>query len=176
MISCEWKRTSVRKVIGAAALVAVMGLHASAAQAAPQCKTVTGKALWTLIPSPNDPFGRILGPSDGSLKASITAIVTSLVPNNDGSLHATSNEIWVFGAQDVLQFAGVATFTPIADQPIGTVQDSLTLTVIGGSGKYAAATGTLNVRGTGYNLFGPGAGPGSSYFDVRYEGLICTAE
>jgi hypothetical protein len=48
----------------------------------------------------------------------------------------------------------------------------LTLTVIGGSGKYAGATGTVYVTGTGYNLFGPNAGPGSTFFDVRYRGQI----
>jgi hypothetical protein len=46
--------------------------------------------------------------------------------------------------------------------------------VIGGTGKYAGATGTINLTGTGYNLFGPAAGPGSTFFDLRYDGTVCT--
>jgi len=138
-----------------------------------RCKDVSGKATWTLIPAPNDPLGRVLGPTTGDLKAAVSAYLTSLAPQSDGTLKAESVETWVLGAQDIIQFAGVATFTPIANAPIGTVRDALTLTVIGGSGDFANATGALQVRGIGYNIFGPGAGPGSSFFEVRYSGQIC---
>ena len=137
------------------------------------CKRVNGQATWTLIPAPNDPYGRIVGPSTGNLKASISAYLTSLTPLPDGSLSATSVEVWVLGAQDILVADGQATFTPIPGQPIGTVFDALTLTITGGTGDYANATGTINVTGVGHNLFGPNAGPGSSYFDVTYKGSVC---
>ena len=165
----------VKHAIGAVALLLMIGSTGSTANAAGQhCQTVTGKGQWTLIPSPNDPIGRILGPTTGNLKASVTATLLSLAPNPDGSLAATSSEIWVLGPQDVITFAGAATFTPVPDAPIGTVSDSLTLTVTSGTGQYAGASGTINVTGTGYNLFGPAAGPGSTFFDVRYRGNICT--
>jgi hypothetical protein len=132
-----------------------------------------------LIPPTNppaaEPLGRVLGPTTGDLKAAVTAYLTGLTPNATFTeFHATSVETWATGAQDVLLFAGAATFTVIPDQPVGTVADSLTLTVIGGSGKYSGATGTVHVTGTGHNLFGPNAGPGSTFFDVRYRGQICT--
>ena len=169
------------KRTGMIAAAAVLALNVMAAPAfagdKDNCTTVSGKAEWTLIPPSaapaTEPFGRVLGPTTGNLKAAVTAYLTSLAPNPDGSLHATSVEIWSTGAQDLLIFAGDATFTPILDAPIGTVADALNLTVTGGSGKFAGATGTVQVRGTGYNLFGPNAGPGSTFFDVSYRGSIC---
>ena len=174
--------TRGRVMTTAAAVVAVSVLAAPAfAGDQGNCKTVVGKAEWTLMPPTNppaaEPLGRVLGPTTGDLKAAVTAYLTSLTPNAAFSeFHATSVETWATGAQDLLLFAGDATFTVIPDRPIGTVADSLTLTVIGGSGKYAGATGTVHVTGTGYNLFGPNAGPGSTFFDVRYRGEICTAD
>jgi len=139
-----------------------------------KCKKVNGHATWTLIPSPNDPFGRILGPSTGDLKAAISAYITTLTPGADGVLSATSVEVWVLGAQDILVFDGEATFTPIPGQPIGTVYDELTLTVAGGTGAYDGATGTLHVTGVGHNIYGPDSGPGSGFFEIRYQGEVCT--
>jgi hypothetical protein len=141
----------------------------------PRCRNVNGRATWTIIPSPNDQFGRILGPSTGDLKASISAYITSLVTQPDGSLKATSVEVWVLDAQDILVFDGKATFTPIPGKPVGPVYDELSLTVSGGTGVYAGATGSVQVTGTGHNLFGPGAGPGNGYFQVSYRGNICRA-
>jgi hypothetical protein len=165
----------VTKTIAVVALFLAVVTSASPATTAGNdgCHSVTGKAVWTLIPS-NDALGRVLGPTTGTLKAAVSAHLTSLAPNPDGSFHAESVEVWVLGPQDVLQFAGEATFTPIEGAPIGTVADSLTLTVSNGTGKYAGASGTLHVTGTGYNLFGPGAGHGGTFFDVRYDGTICT--
>ncbi len=167
----------------AVALGTAMTLQSTAALAAdghdghgrghrPHCDRVEGKAVWTLIPAPNDPLGRVLGPATGDLKAAVSAYLTSLGPQPDGTLKATSVETWVLGAQDVITFDGVAIFTPFGTD--GNVRDALTLTVSGGSGDYAGATGQIEVRGIGYNLLGPGAGPGSSFFDVRYKGAICT--
>jgi hypothetical protein len=166
----------LKHAIGAVALCLMIGTTASSARTVvnQDCQTVTGKGQWTLIPS-GDPLGRVLGPTTGNLKASVSASLISLAPNPNGSLSATSDEVWVLGPQDVIRFAGAATFTPIADAPLGTVADELTLTVASGTGQYAGATGTIKVTGTGYNLFGPAAGPGSTFFDVRYRGTICTA-
>ena len=168
------RNKNVRTLLGAAVIATALTVSASPVVAA-DCQTATGKGALTLVPAPNDPLGRLVGPTIGSLKAAVSSILTSLAPNPNGSLHATTVETWVLGPQDILQFAGDATFTPVPGAPIGTVSDSLTLTVVGGSGKYVGATGTLNVTGTGYNLFGPNAGPGSSFFDVRYSGFICQA-
>jgi len=138
------------------------------------CKHVNGHAVWTLIPATNDPFGRVLGPSTGNLKGAVTTFLTSFTPQPDGSIHATSSDVWVVGAQDILAFSGSTTLTPIPSQPLGTVSESSVLTVVGGTGDFAGATGTLQVTGTGFNIFGPNAGLGNTYFEVSYEGEICT--
>ena len=166
----------MKNVLGVVALFLVLGTSAGFAAPAGKCQTVTGKGQWTLIPSANDPLGRVLGPTTGNLKAAVSASLISLAPNPDGSLAATSEEVWVVGPTDVIRFAGAATFTPVADAPIGTVSDALTLTAVGGTGKYAGVTGTIHVTGTGYNLFGPAAGPGNTFFDVNYRGSICVAD
>ena len=137
------------------------------------CQSVQGQAQFILIPAPNDPFGRILGPASGTLKAAITAMVTSLTFRPDGAIDARSVELWVVSPQDQITFDGRATFTPVAGQPIGTVNDQLTLTVRSGTGQFEGATGTIAVTGVGYNLFGPDAGPGKTYFQVNYSGSIC---
>lgn len=93
-----------------------------------------------------------------------------LTPDPDGVLHATSLEVWVLGATDILVANGTATFTPIPGEPPGYFQDLLTLTIAGGTGRFAGATGTIQVHGQGYNVF---AGPGNGYFDVAYKGSVC---
>ena len=138
-----------------------------------KCKDVDGHAVWTVIPAPNDPLGRILGPSTGDLQAAVSTFLTSLVPQPDGSLQGTSVDVWVLDLQNILIFNGKTTLTPIPGAPVGTVSESTTLTVAGGTGKFAGATGVLHVTGTGFNVFGPKAGPGSGYFDVNYKGNIC---
>jgi hypothetical protein len=126
-----------------------------------------------LIPAPNDPFGRIIGPNTGTLKGAVTAIVTTLTPTPSGAFEVTTSDLWVFSPEDQILFSGQATFTPVAGQPVGTVTDRLRLTVSRGTGQYEGATGTIDVTGTGFNLFGPNAGPGKTYFQLNYTGQIC---
>ena len=170
-------RLIAKKYVGAAALFVVIGASVLPVRTAPTrgCHNVTGKGVWTLIPSPNDPLGRTMGPNSGAMRGSATTLITSLAPNPNGTISATSQDTWVVDEQDILVFSSSTTFAPIPGEPLGTVDDERTLTVIGGTGNYAGATGTIDVTGIGYNLFGPNAGPGSTFFDVRFEGSICTS-
>ena len=149
---------------------ALLALPAAAQTTTPGCRDVQGSALWSLIPAPNDPFGRIMGPAIGDLNASITAIVTKLTPSPTGVLSADSTEIWVLSPTDIIVFSGKATFTPSFMQTPPTWKDELELTATGGFGRYAKVTGTLKVTGTGYAITD---GPGKGYFDVRYKGTLC---
>jgi hypothetical protein len=137
---------------------------------APGCRDVSGSALWSLIPAPNDKFGRIMGPSIGDLPASITAIITNLVPSSTGVLSTESEEVWLLSTTDIITFKGKATFTPRFFTTPVIYDDALTLTATGGFGRYSKVTGTIEVRGAGYNI---NAGPGAGYFDVRYKGTLC---
>ena len=77
----------LKHAIGALALALLIGTTASSVRAAgaPNCQTVAGKGQWTLIPSA-DPLGRVLGPTTGSLKASISATLKSLLGSSALSL------------------------------------------------------------------------------------------
>jgi len=152
-----------------AALCLTMFMAAVSAWAAKDCKKETGKASWSLIAAENEPIGRILGPTTGTLKAASSAYLTSLVPGP--VFTGTSVETWVLSPRDSLVFSGTETFTPI--NAAGDVNDDLTLTVMYGTGEFEGATGTLHVTGTGYKLLDPTAGPGSIYFEVTYQGIIC---
>jgi hypothetical protein len=138
------------------------------------CKRVHGDVDLTLIPSPNDPFGRSMGTSTGSLKGAVSSVLTSIAPTGGGALDVASLETLVTGPGDVVTSTATSTYTPIPSTPIGTMSVVTTQTIVGGFGKYAGATGTLQVTGTGYNVFGPDAGPGNTHFDLKYDGTICT--
>lgn len=169
--------TTRKAAVGLVIVCLSVSLGAKAAWSAgsEKCDKVKESAALTIIPAPNDPLGRVLGHSKGRLKAAITAFLTSLVPQPDGSLQATSQETWAVGPQDLLVFSAVATITPIAGQPIGTVASVSALTLIGGTGEFEGWSGELTAIGTGFNIFGPAAGAGSSYFDLKYGGTLCTA-
>jgi hypothetical protein len=137
------------------------------------CKNVSGHIVETLLPfgAPNDPLGRVLGTVTGVLNGSKTAILDSLVPGPGGVLTATTKDIFVTNTRDLLWASGVAVFTPIPGQPPGFFTDDLTLTIVGGSGKFEGATGTIKVVGRSENLFSPN--PGDAFFDLDYRGEVC---
>jgi hypothetical protein len=56
-----------------------------------------------------------------------------------------------------------------ADDISGEFTENATLTVTGGSGKYAGATGTITLEGLAHNLVGPGL----TTFNVIYQGSVC---
>jgi hypothetical protein len=69
----------------------------------------------------------------------------------------------------LLTATGAVTLTPIPGKPPGEFTENATLTVTGGSGKYAGATGTITLEGLAHNLFGPGL----TTFNVIYQGSVC---
>jgi hypothetical protein len=54
----------------------------------------------------------------------------------------------------------------------------LTLTVQGGTGKFAGATGQIVATGTGFNFFPlpPGPVAGSAFFVFALDGEVCLVE
>jgi hypothetical protein len=146
-----------------------------------QCVKVRAKSTEIVITpfgSPNDPLGRTVFDAQGGLfegTAVGTAILTSVGPGpTPGTLGATSRHVFVVTEQDQLTATGVLVFTPIAGTP--NVTSSLTLTVTGGTGKFASATGTLVGTGTGFNFFPLPPGPSSannSSFQYTFTGELC---
>jgi hypothetical protein len=86
------ERSIVRVSTTLAALVLATWLSVLPARAdASFCRVYNGNAVWTLIPSPNDPFGRVLGPATGDFKAATSAYIVTLVANpTSGIITATS--------------------------------------------------------------------------------------
>ena len=99
-----------------------------------------------------------------------TAFITSVNPLPSGVLNATSFDVFVTNRGDMLTATGAVTLTPVPGKPPGEFRANVTLTVTGGSGKYAGATGTITFEGQVHNFFG---GPGVATSDVIYRGFVC---
>ena len=129
------------------------------------CQNVSGTITETQIPAPNDPLGRSLANVYGVLNGANTAVITSSSP--DG-LNATSLDVFLTTRGDVLTATGAVTLTPIP----GNLSDLtlfVTLTVTGGSGKYAGATGTLRYQGLA-NV----DAAGTFHVHATYRGSVCS--
>lgn len=140
-----------------------------------QCSSVSGTLAESVLPAgaaPNDPIGRTLATVTGDLKGAKTAILVSVAPLPSGGQSAKTKDVFVTEGRDILVADGEATFTPIITNLGGApnLQDILTLKITGGTGRYANATGTLNVKGWGRDV-----GPGTGIFVLEYTGTICTA-
>lgn len=152
--------------IAAVLCLAVLG---TAIEARADCQHVRGGITDTIIPSPNDPMGRTLGNVDGVLNGASTAVITSFNPQ-PAAINATSLDVFVTNRGDMLTATGAVTLTPVAGKPPGEFTESATLTITGGSGQYAGATGTITLEGQAHNVFG---GPGVGTFNVIYQGSVC---
>lgn len=168
----------------AAGLALVVCSSSFAQQPTQSCQNVTGgftEFVITPFGSPNDPFGRVVLIATGTLEGIGTAILTSVGPGPaPGLLGATTRHVFMIksGAlqeADQLTATGVAVFTPMPNS--ANVQDLLTLTITGGTGKFAGASGTIVAQGTGINFFPLPPGPSSanqSSFSFSLSGQLCT--
>ena len=133
------------------------------------CQEVSGKFNEFILPresAPNDPFGRVLGNVDGSLEGTTTAFLTSFSPGANGSVHVTTFNVFVTQEGNQLFTRGTADWAFIK---AGVYQVELTLSIVGGTGKYANASGSIAVLGVGNNVL-PGR-PGQ--FVQEYRGQLC---
>jgi hypothetical protein len=172
------KSNRINSLLGSAILSSAIaaGLFGSTASAKAQdgravgCQHVRGGITDTEIPSPNDPLGRVLGNVDGVLNGAETSFLTSSTPDADGVLNATSFDVFVTNGGDMLTATCANTLTPVPGKPPGDSRENATLTITGGSGKYAEATGTITLEGRARNIFG---GPGVGTFNLIYRGSVC---
>lgn len=147
--------------IALALCLAVLG---ASIEAKADCKHVRGSDVETIIPSPNDPLGRTLGIVNGVLNGASSALVTSTSP--DG-FSATSFDVFVTNGGDTVTATGAVTLTPVPGST-SKFTENATLTVTGGSGKYAGATGTITLQGLAvFDSSGGGT------FDLIYQGSVC---
>jgi hypothetical protein len=140
------------------ALILCVAMAGTAVEARADCHNVRGSIAETRIPS-NDQFGRLLGTVTGVLNGASTVFITSLTP-------VQSYDVFLTTGGDVLIATGVPTRTPVPGQP-GEFVSHVDLTVVGGSGKYAEATGTMTFDGTSHT----GTVPQTA--DLVYQGTVC---
>ena len=140
------------------ALVVCGVLLGTSIEARADCQYVRGSIAETRIPS-NDPFGRLLGNVTGVLNGASTVFITSLTP-------VTSYDVFVTTSGDMVIAIGAPTRTPVPGEP-GEFITHVELKVIGGSGKYADATGAMIFDGTSHT----GTVPPTA--DLIYKGTVC---
>ncbi len=138
--------------------VAVAG---TAVEARADCQYIRGGIAETAIPSSNDPIGRLLGTVTGVLNGASTVFLTTPPPN------VTSYDVFLTTAGDVLIATGVsAPRTPVPGEP-GEFISHVDLTIVGGFGQYAEATGTMTFDGVSHT----GTVPRTA--DITYKGTVC---
>jgi hypothetical protein len=153
--------------------LAVLGLalSAQAQSAASGCKQAAGRIVWTVIPVPEGDHPRVVGSVTGTLKGSSSASILAFNPPSiPGVLTTHDQDIFVTGPQDILIGDAFATFT-FTSKP-GEVLDSQTINIVGGTGRFSGASGSLEISGKGYN-FPPNPGGPVTFFNVEYKGQIC---
>ena len=141
------------------ALMLCVAVAGTAAEARADCHQVRGSIAETRIPS-NDQFGRYLGTVTGVLNGSSTVFITNPPPNT------ATYDVFLTTAGDVLLATGLPTRTPVPGRP-GEFTTHVELTVVGGFGKYADATGTMTFDGTSHTTTVP------QTVDLVYRGTVC---
>ena len=141
------------------------------------CHDVAGRILWSVIPAPNEPFGRVLGSATGSLEGPTTdSILAFETPPGVVPIKTHDFPIFMTGPHDQLYGDAHATFTPTANPAI--VDDEQTIAITGGTGKFEGATGTIHAKGHGHNLLTtpPPDQAGQVFFNLAYWGEVCLAK
>jgi hypothetical protein len=149
-----------------AAVVLCLAVLGTAIEARAECQGgqyLRGSIAETRIASPNDPSSRFLGNVTGVLNGASTVFLTGTPPN------VTSFDTFVTTQGDMLTATGLPTRTPIPGAPPGEFTIHTDLTITGGSGKYAGATGWMTFDGQSHNLFG---GVGVATIDLVYRGCV----
>ena len=142
------------------ALALCVVMLGTAIEARADCKSIRGGIAETAIPS-NDALGRLLGTVTGVLNGASTVFLTTPPPN------VTSYDVFLTNAGDVLIATGVsAPRTPVPGEP-GEFTSHVDLTIVGGFGKYAGATGTMTFDGVSHT----GTVPRTA--DLIYKGTVC---
>jgi hypothetical protein len=129
------------------------------------CQRVRGKIaetrlLYANFGIPSSDASRLLGTVTGTLRGASTVHLTSTAPP------VTSYDVFLTKSGDLLIAIGAPTRTPIPGQP-GEFNTHVDLTVIGGAGKNAEATGTMTFDGVSHT------GTVPPTVDLAYTGTVC---
>ena len=141
------------------ALALCVVLPGAAVEARADCHYVRGSIAETRISVGTEP-ARFLGNVTGVLNGAVTVSLISTMPT------VRSSDIFLTNGGDVLRAEGLPTRTPVPGEP-GEFIAHVDLTVVGGSGKYEGAYGTMEFDGLSHNAAVP---PNSEFI---YKGTVC---
>jgi hypothetical protein len=152
----RWKYIAIAILIAAA----MMMIYFSNADASPVCKKVKGRLVDETAIGGGTSVGTFLGTINGDYQVSLLS--GGAVPG------APSGVEWATGTSQVTTSSGVLNFFEAANIDTSE-QDYLNaavlMTVTGGTGSYAGATGHLALSGYFHSSTGTG--------DWDYQGVIC---
>jgi len=129
-----------------------------------QCITIAGTISAT-VTSPAEAENTVVqGTVTGTLGGSVEATITSILPQEDGTLALELNHNFVTEEGFLLRTQDTAVLTPVEGLP-GVFQQSTRYEIVGGTGRFARATGRfINHGETDLNR---------GLLTLRYEGEIC---
>ena len=141
------------------ALAATLCLATAAAAGEPHCVRVGG-TVGTNFTSQTT----TLGTATGDLAGAIAATVKSIAPGQDNTTIFTVQHQWTTeGGDTILTSVAQATAAPLGPNLYGIV--SYPVSITGGTGRFAGATGSLqNIGSVDFNTF-------RTVF--RYRGVVC---
>ena len=140
-----------------AARTLAAGAEVQQDRASGRCRNVEGTIV-EAITGANTAAGTITGDFAGD----VSIVITSLTPSGGGAMHF-EGICTIVTPEGTITTNDAAVLSPI-DAPLFRVNNRLT--VVGGTGAYAGATGELHTHGTAN--FVPGG-----VVDLRYEGRVC---
>ncbi len=159
-------RIAAAALFAVAVAAALFTAPAGKTSAAAKCKNVRGHVTsHTVTENCNSPIGLCAaGRFYGAIRGEFFLVGTSLTPTQDTPVTG----VYIFTGDDVIKTREGDIYTKDAGAlnltPGSTGDDVSIVTITGGTGKYAGATGTLRAYGT----FSESGG------EFSYEGEICT--
>ncbi len=140
------------------------------------CQEVSGGVVTNILSEKGTVNGKdfiftTLGTVTGDLKGAVGIYIFSITPGSNNGIVAKVHHHWVTEAGDTI-FLQDATATAFQVGPFSGVyavaDDSYTVNIIGGTGRFAGATGKLSTIGV--------LDTNQGKIVLRYQGTVCFAE
>lgn len=128
-----------------------------------ECSAVAGSIEATVIGG--DPVN-VLGVVSGDLAGAVRAVITSQAEGENGTVLLGLSHDFVTNDHASLKTNDKAVWTPVPDHP-GVFYMTTSYEIVGGTGKYDGATGSLQNSGT--------ADTNTGLLTLRYSGQVCTS-
>ena len=128
-----------------------------------ECSNVAGSIEATVVGG--DPVN-VLGIVSGDLAGAVRAVITSQADGENGTVLLGLSHDFVTDDQALLKTNDKAIWTPVPGNA-GVFHMATSYEIVGGSGKYDGASGSLQNNGT--------ADTNTGLLTLRYSGQVCTS-